>query len=618
MKLVAFDSETWGKLPEYALQPFRARTGDAWLTSFAVASDTSVRGTLKPSKAQLRGWLQSMARADVRVVGWNTPFDLAWLIALGLKEEVLACKWLDAMLLWRQLEVRPDFTNEGGKRQSFSLKNAVREYVPEYADYEKGVSFDPNENPEQLLEYNKLDSMLTLKLARMFWDRMTPEMRRIAQIEAAALPVVAEAIVEGLHIDTNAAHELDKKLEDAANVAFVTLKVSDSEAITPEVLASPMQLAELLFEKWGLTPTGFTDKGAPSTDKESLWKLAHFDPRAKLVRDYREANNNRKKFVTSTLESLTYNGDGVTRPQPRIASTYTARMTYSSKQGKGKSERPIGVAIHQWKRGKEFRKLIIPPPGYVLGEFDFAGQEFRWMAVMSGDPIMLKLCAPGEDAHGYMGSRIAGWTYEDMRERLHEGDADAKARRQLGKVANLSCQYRTSAARLLSVAQVQYDLPMTLGEAKIIHTTYRTTYRHVQEYWRRQVAHAKRNGYVENLIGRRVYLGEPHTWNHALNWSYESTAINFPIQSIGADQKYLAILVLRDLLKEFDSRFYLELHDGLYVIIPEAKAAAAAVKIKHVLSNLPYRRAWGVDLPIKFPVGAKLGRSWGDLKEIEE
>ena len=34
---VAFDFETSGKHPEYALQPWRLRHGDAWITSIAWA-----------------------------------------------------------------------------------------------------------------------------------------------------------------------------------------------------------------------------------------------------------------------------------------------------------------------------------------------------------------------------------------------------------------------------------------------------------------------------------------------------------------------------------------------------------------------------------------------------
>lgn len=611
MIFTGFDVETWGDLPEYALQPYRARAGQAYITSVAASSWSK----LFPEKEELRAWLLDCAAKKLRIVGWNTPFDVAWLIAIGLREEVYANKWADAMLMLKHLEVRPEFATPDGKRQSFSLKEAVRRHLPQYADYEKDVSYDPSVDPAGLLKYNVIDREVTLMLADYCWSRMTPNMRRIHLTEAASIPMVAETYVEGMHIDEAASAELDQQLEADANVAFVTLKMMNTE-VTPEKLSSPKQLGELFYKEWGLMIPKTTDKGAASTDKEALYVLSHQDERAKLVKDYRNATGWRAKFAAGTLTSVEYNGDGRVRPQHRIYSTYTGRMTISSKQGKGKDERPTGVALHQWKRDPLFRKQIKAPPGYTLLEFDFAGQEFRWMAVMSDDHTMLQLCQPGEDAHAFMGAKVAQWPYSKIRRLLDDGDSQAKKFRQTGKVGNLSLQYRTSAPRLQRVAQIQYDIPMTEDEARVLHASYRTTYAGVPKYWRRQAMHAAINGYVENAIGRRVYLGTGDTWPKEKKWFYESTAINFPIQSIGAEQKYLALLMLRDLLPEYDGRFYFELHDGLFVVVPNDKALAAAHKIKHVLSNLPYKKLWNVSLPVAFPVDAKLGTSWGNLTEL--
>lgn len=46
------------------------------------------------------------------------------------------------------------------------------------------------------------------------------------------------------------------------------------------------------------------------------------------------------------------------------------------------------------------------PPCYKILEFDASGQEFKWMAIASGDEKMLSLCVPGEDAHSYMTAKL--------------------------------------------------------------------------------------------------------------------------------------------------------------------------------------------------------------------
>lgn len=623
MKLLAFDVETWGVEPAYALQPFRARSGHAWLTSYAVAvlgrqGDVSTAGELFPTIETLRLLLVRCAETKTRIVAWNAIFDIAWLIALGLREEVMACRWLDAMHLYQHVTNHPRFMIEDGLPTTYALKPAVAKFFPEDAGYEADIDFGTTDEAEldALLVYNRLDSKHTLRLAVRFLSEMTPEQKRAALIEASCLPMIAETIVQGIAANAEAASVLDKQLEQDADVAFVTLKMSAPNDVSTEVLASPAKLRLLLFDKWCLTPIKQTDTGLASTDKDTLSHLAMGDPRADLIRDYREATNGRTKFVTATISSLAYNGDGRVRPGPRVFGTYTSRLTYASKQGKGKASVQTGIALHQWKRDKAFRRLLVAPPGYDLLEDDFAGQEFRWMAVESGDETMLSLCAPGEDAHSYMAARVRGLDYRTL-QADHEAEVPgAKDIRQLGKVGNLSLQYRTGWMTFQSLAYTDYGVTLTDAEARAIHATYQVTYLKVPVYWKRQIRLGKRNGYVENLAGRRVFVGTSDVWDPASTWKRASTSINFPIQSIGGEQKYLALAILKDYLNRVDGKFYFDLHDGLFSIVPERKSEKAAHDIRDLLSNLPYDRAWGRTFPIQFPVDGKIGKSWGDLKGI--
>jgi DNA polymerase-1 len=164
---------------------------------------------------------------------------------------------------------------------------------------------------------------------------------------------------------------------------------------------------------------------------------------------------------------------------------------------------------------------------------------------------------------------------------------------------------------------VQHKLHISDIESKAIHATYRTTYPKVLDYWSNQIKNAKLDGYAETVAGRRIFIGTGNTWDADTSWGRESTAINFPVQGTGADQKYLALAVLKDYLAQVDGKFYFELHDGIFVLIPDQHAEKALHKIKYLLSNLPYAKAWGVNLPLAFPVDAKWGKNWGDLKEVK-
>ena len=360
-----------------------------------------------------------------------------------------------------------------------------------------------------------------------------------------------------------------------------------------------------------------TGNESNSTDKEVLHELALDGyENARHIHEYRQALNRCTKFVDNPLKSVDYNADGRTHPQAFVFSTYTGRMTYASTQGRNKDERQIGYAIHQEKRDKNFRAKIVAPPGYQLMEFDASGQEFRWMAVKSRDKTMLKLCMPGEDAHSFMGARIFEMDYADFRARLVTGEeriAGPTGARMMGKVSNLSLQYRTSAKRLRVTARTDYDIPMTEDEAKRNWSIYRQTYPGVQDYWGEQIDLAKRQGYVETLAGRRVrIIGD---WSGSLGWSMGSTAINFPVQGTGGDQKYLALATIKPYLRANQIQFVLDMHDGLYFFVPDALVGEAAIEIKAMLDNLPYKQAWGVDLHIPMPWDCKVGRSWGQLTE---
>jgi DNA polymerase-1 len=635
-KMSAFDFETSGTQEEYALQPWRVPQGQAWCTSLSFIRWNIINGMpkLQPDgscilvkrspeeiSAIVRATLQRAIDEDLWIIGWNIVFDIQWCIAYGCEDLVHKVKWLDAMLLWRHLSVEPEYDEDRSKKKSYSLKAAVPEFMPiEHHGYEAGINFHSTDPVElaKLQKYNDRDSVYTWALAKIFWHELSGKQRRAALIECECLSLIAAANYHGMPVDVPYARELSVKLEKDAADLLVKLA---PHGVTEKIVRSPTQLAKLLFDDWGLPVlkenTGKkTGKVSRATDKEVLHELAFRDARCADLRGYREALNNRTKFADTPLISADYNSDGRTRPAAIVFGTYSGRLTYSSSQGKGVNTKQTGFALHQEKRGKDFRSIIIAPEGYTLMEFDASGQEFRWMAILSGDPTMLKLCEPGEDPHSYMGSRIVGCDYQEMIRLVHEEDAEAKNGRQLGKVANLSLQYRTYPKTLRKVARVQYNIPMELPEAQRIHRTYQQTYPEVPRYWDRQIRLTKQLGYVETLAGRRVQV--VGNWDGSLGWRMESTSLNYPVQGTGADQKYLALQVIKPYILSIGAYFAWDLHDGIYLWVPDDKVAQAAVEIKALLANLPYQQAWGFTPTIPLPWDCKYGPGWGALKEWKD
>jgi DNA polymerase-1 len=634
--LCAFDFETSGELPEHSLQPWRVAQGKAWPTSLAwvrhvdgkplvqggVLDDETMpdAGRLDRAKAMATEMLEEVIEHKLTLGGWNTTFDVSWLLALGLEDLVSKVRFADGLMLWRHFFIEPEYELDRAKKRSYGLKTFVAENLPEFAGYNDEVDFHDRsvEARIKLNRYNIQDTVATYVGVRTLWNALSPAQQVAAAIEAQSIPLAAAANLMGLPVDVLATRELQASLHVTAARCLDELSPF---GVTEKVVRSPKQLGDLLYDQWGLPilkeNTGKkTGKISRATDKEVLHELAFKDPRARTLHHYREALGNCTKFADNILASVAYNEDGRTHPLMNIFSTYSGRATYSSQQGKNKAARPIGFALHQEKRGKLFRSVLIPPEDYDLAEFDAAGQEARWMAIQSGDESMMAMCLPGEDIHSFMGSRIEGSDYKEMIDRVRAHDYNAESARKLGKVTNLALAYRTSARRLRVKARVDYDIPMELPQAEHIRAVYLATYPGIPAYWKSSIAKTKRLGYAETLAGRRVRVQGNWAGNEA--WSMEGSAINYPIQGTGADQKYLALAVLRSYLDAERIKFAFELHDGLFFFIPKAKTAKAMPTIKKMLDTLPYQRAWGLTPPIPMPFDAKVGGSWGALQDWRE
>lgn len=421
--------------------------------------------------------------------------------------------------------------------------------------------------------------------------------------------------MRGVRVDVQEAIKIEPILAEEMRQLEKKLGVS------AKVLASPKQLGQLLYGDWGLPVEHTSEKtGDPATHKAALTYLADKDDRVLDILRWRKLNTQLTKFIGGILKATEYCGSDVVHPQPRLFSTYTGRMTYSSKSGaKGEAAKAyIGIAIHQWPRDKIYRKLILPPHRHSLGELDASGQEARFMAELSQDTNMLYVFnspPPYDDIHSFTGAKIAGLGFEDFIKAYKAGN-DAVAGpfgyRYCGKFCNLSGQYRAGTKKTRIVARVDYGLDKDFLTIKSWQDTYKRTYSGIPRYWDRAIRVAKANGYAETLAGRRFYIQD---WSKDMEWSSGSSAINFPVQGSGADQKELAIAILRRTMPELE--FGIDLHDGLYYWIPAGQDAEALMrKARTTLNNLPYKKAWGWSPGIPLPWDAAFGDSWGSIEEV--
>jgi DNA polymerase I-like protein with 3'-5' exonuclease and polymerase domains len=469
IKLLAFDLETPQVEPSYGLQPWRLKTGEAVIQSYAAWSEDGIicGAKKRPSVALLRGFLQLAAVRGYTLVGWNVLFDVAWLVAAGLMPELKKCQILDAMLLLKHVDPWLDKAHGG---PGFGLKSAVARAWPEHAAYaaEVDVTLVPETAEEwtRLLRYNLDDSRFTGRLAREYLNVLSQSEVQNCLIEASSIPDVALSYINGIHINEAAIKPFREQVQIMQDEAMPVF------GATVDVVRSPKKLAELLFDKWGYEPVGQTKTGNPSTDKESLMKLAIENPqdeRFAALMKLRKCNTKSSKFLGGVIKAMEYHGEPVARPAPAISGTMTGRFVYYSTQGKNKGLIQTGIALHQWERDRETRDLLTAPPGYLLAEFDFSGQEMRLMAILSEDDVMLDLFANGGDGHAYMGASIEGVDYDWVRQKA-DVDKNAKAIRNLGKFCVMEGQPVLTERGLVPIEKIRLNDRVWDGVEWVTHS----------------------------------------------------------------------------------------------------------------------------------------------------
>jgi DNA polymerase I-like protein with 3'-5' exonuclease and polymerase domains len=349
-QVCAFDFETSGTKPEYALQPWRMKNGrhDFWATSLVWMRrepELKAFGGLAPDHGMMREMLEEAISQKLIMLGWNTAFDISVLIAYGLDDLVFKVQWLDGMLIWKEYFLEPEYDTIRTKKKYYGLKPAVEEFLPQYAGYAEDVDFhDPSpEARAKLHQYNVRDVGFTWWVTKMLWEKLEPKQQMAALIKAECLPLVAQANFEGMLIDRLAMQELAEGLRRTADEKLAALA---EHGITEKVVRSPLQLSALMYDTWKLPvlqekTSEKTGKVSRSTSKEVLHELSFKDPRAKTVREYREALNNLKKFALTPVEAADYNGDDCAHPMAIPFGTYSGRFTYGSKQNKNAKPKAI-------------------------------------------------------------------------------------------------------------------------------------------------------------------------------------------------------------------------------------------------------------------------------------
>ena len=404
------------------------------------------------------------------------------------------------------------------------------------------------------------------KLARVYGEIEMPVREVLYRMERAGVLIDARQL-EAM------SHELGQKMLELEARAH-------KEAGQPFNLGSPKQIAEIFFVKKGIPVVRKTPSGAPSTDEDVLEKLALDHPLAKTLLEHREISK-LKSTYTDKLPRMIHPGSG------RVHTTYAQAVAVTgrlSSNDPNLQNIPVRTA-----EGRRIREAFVAPGGRVIVSADYSQVELRIMAHISGDENLLSAFAAGEDIHRATAAEVFGRSLAEV----------TAEERRYAKVINFGLIYGMSAFGLAT----QLGLERATAQAYI--ASYFTRYPGVAKYMEDTRKAARDRGYVETVLGRRLWLPEIKSANPARRSGAERAAINAPMQGTAADLIKLAMIAVQQWLDRegLASWLIMQVHDELVLEVPHGELDRVTAELPRLMSGVAQLK-----VPLVVDVGS--GQNW--------
>src|SRR5580704_11126513 len=435
---------------------------------------------------------------------------------------------------------------------------------------------------ERAAEYSAEDADVTMRLHRVLHAKLaqTPTLLGLyEQIEQPLVPVLFRMEHHGVLIDRN-------MLQAQSGEIAVRLREVEAsahrEAGVPFNLESPKQLQQILFEKLQLPVLRKTPSGTPSTAEDVLEELSATHALPKQILEYRGLAKLRSTYTEKLPQQI----------NPDTGRVHTSYHQAVAATGRLSSTDPNlqNIPIRS-PEGRRIRQAFIAPPGYRLLAADYSQIELRIMAHLSGDEGLLRAFAEDRDIHQATAAEVFAVPLEQV-------SAD---QRRSAKAINFGLIYGMSAFGLAR----QLGIPR--GAAQGYVELYFARYPGVRRYMEATREQARRDGDVETVFGRRLYLPEIGSRNRQLQQYAERSAINAPMQGTAADIIKRAMIEVDAwcLREQVAARLIMQVHDELVLEVPEDYLAQAAREVSARMSG-----AAQLAVHLKVEVGS--GLNWDE------
>ncbi len=516
-------------------------------------------------------FLRAFFCGDIRKVGHDIKPIMNALLSEGLGAEGFVFDTAVAAYLLAPTDGSYDLEKLGITYYNFQLPKAA-EYLDEGAF---GPLADPAAPVAAWLSHTALIEALYATLSQRLKELDMWELYQT--VELPLCRVLAEMEVEGFWVDRKALAEFGQMLSERIDQVQRDIYQLAGEKFN---INSTQQLGHLLFDVLGLPPVKKTKTGY-STNAEVLDKLRGQHPVIDQVLEYRQLTKLKSTYVDGLSKVIGPDG----RIHTSFQNTVTATGRLSSVEPNLQNI-PVRTEL-----GSELRKMFVAGPGKVLVDADYSQIELRLLACMADDQAMIEGFKSGEDIHTITASQVFGVPLEEVTPLM----------RRSAKAVNFGIVYG------ISPFSLSQDIGVTVAQAKEYMDKYFAHYAGVRAYMTDIIEKAKQDGYVTTLMGRRRWLPELKSSNFNTRSFGERVALNAPIQGTAADIIKLAMIRVRDRLKEekLEGKLVLQVHDELIVECPEREAEQICALVREEMEG-------AAKLSVPLVAETHAGKAWSD------
>ncbi|ACC84483.1 DNA polymerase I [Nostoc punctiforme] len=541
----------------------------------------------------LEGLRPILESADYPKALQNAKFDRLVLKCQGIN---LAGVVFDPMLA--SYILNPDSSHnlmDLGQRYLGLIAKSYLDLVP------KGKTIADIDIPS-VADYCGMDAYSTFGLVpklREELDKIPTLSKLLVEVEQPLEAVLAQMEYTGVRINSAYLKELSQHLEtELARLKEEATKIAGENFN----LGSPKQLSQILFEKLGLSTkhsrkiqTGF------STDAATLEKLQEDDKSGfvEAIIEYRTLSKLKSTYVDA-LPALVRPDTQRVHTDFNQAATSTGRLSSSNPN---LQNIPIRTAF-----SRQIRKAFLPEAGWLMVAADYSQIELRILAHLSQEPILVQAYQQNEDVHTVTGRLV------------FEKEKITSEERGIAKTINFGVIYGMGSLRFSRSTGIDKNIANEF--IKRFNERYPKVFAYLEQVKKEAIA----LGYVETILGRRRYFDFTNNSLRRLKGSnpedidlsklknlgpYDAgllrSAANAPIQGSNADIIKIAMVRLHEVLKNYQARLLLQVHDELVFEIPPDEWEELQPQIKSVMEN-------AVQLSVPLLVEARVGENWMDTK----